>query len=306
MGGLIAGIAASTLVSAISGAMGAKAQADAYEKMAQASAQERAEFKKAYDEAYGPGSYNSKMQELGVQAGQQFYDRINDTEAWDRYVSGDRAYQAPEEFSFTAQDLWDDPSYQVRLQEGLDSLDQSNVTSGLNLSGAAIKATNDYAQDQASKEYAAAYERAFDRYTDSRNFDFNAWKQEANQYYSNLQAQLQGLDSVSNQGVQANQAQAGALQALAGNNASSIQAQSAAQAGSDMAQTGQYTAILDALSKGLTTGAGLYASQSGASPSPTNTTSTTSQAANQDFSSMFLNGWNPAVQTPSTATLTGV
>lgn len=313
MGAIIAGVAISTLISAISGYMGAQAQKEAYETLAQASAQERAEFQKAYDESFGPGTYNDQMQKLGAQAGQQFYDRINDNAAWDRYVSGDRAYVAPSDFSFTEKDFTDDPSYKVRLQQGIDSLDQSNVANGLNLSGAALRATNDYAQNEASKEFANAYNRAFQRYTDDRNFDFNAWQQEAKQYYANLQAQLNGLNSVSNQGVQANQNQAQALGALAANNAASIQQQAMAQGAADMAGTSGTTAILDAIAKGINTGAGLYASQAGATPTnltPVSGTSSTVDVSSfgpthGDFESTFLSGWNQPA-TPTTQNLLGV
>ena len=261
------------------------------------------------------------MQRLGSQAGQQFYDMVNDGSAWDRYVSGDKAYVAPEDFTFTEKQFTDDPSYKVRLQQGIDSLDQSNVANGLNLSGAALRATNDYAQNEASKEFANAYDRAFKRYTDDRNFDFNAWQQEAKQYYANLQAQLNGLNSVSNQGVQAQNAQAQGLDALARNNAASIQQQATAQGAADMAGTQQTTAILDAIAKGINTGAGLYASQAGATPSsttptastPVNTTPVAQQTLNQglnnggqDFANLFLAGWNPAVHTPNTGNLIGV
>ena len=321
MVGLIAGIAVSTLASAISGAMGARAQRDAYEKLARASEQERAQFQIAYDQAFGPNSYNAQMQKLGVDAGNKFYDMVNDGEAWDRYISGEKAYVAPEDFSFTESDFTDDPSYKVRMNEGLAALDQSNVANGLNLSGAAVKATNDYAQDQASKEFGAAYNRAFQRYTDDRNFDFNAWKAEADRYYANLQAQLNGLNTTANRGVQANTAQASALGSLAKSNADAIQQQATAQAGADMADVGTATAIIDALAKGLNTGVGLYASQEGATPSastpaastPTNTSpvyqQTLSQGMNeggQDFASLFMNGWNPGYTTPTTANLVGV
>lgn len=310
MGALIAGVAISTLVSAISGYMGAQAQKEAYEKLAQASAEERAEFQKAYDQSFGPNSYNAQMQKLGSQAGQQFYDMVNDNAAWDRYVSGDRAYVAPEDFSFTEKEFTDDPSYKVRLQQGIDSLDQSNVANGLNLSGAALRATNDYAQNEASKEFANAYNRAFQRYTDDRNFDFNAWQQEAKQYYANLQAQLNGLNNVSNQGVQAQNAQASALNALANNNAAAIQQQATAQGAADMAGTQQTTAILDAIAKGINTGAGLYASQAGASPTNLTPVARSSYEMSpyshgNDFSSTFLSGWN-APSTPTTQNLLGV
>ena len=313
MGGLIAGIAVSTIASAISGAMGADAQREAYEKLARASEQERAEFRKAYDQAYGPGSYNAQMQSIGAKAGRQFYDALNDNAAWDKYINGERAYVAPQDFTFTEKDFTDDPSYRVRFKEGLDALDQSNVASGLNLSGAAVKATNDYAQDQASKEYGAAYDRAFRKYTDDRNFDYNAWKAQADQYYNNLLQKLQGLGQASSQGVQANSAQAQALQAMANNNASSMQQQATAQGAAGMAGTSATTSVLDAIAKGLTTGAGLYASQAGATPtaatpassSPTNTYTLSGaiDRGGQDFAKLFLNGWNPAI--PTTQNLVG-
>lgn len=314
MFGLIAGIAASTLVSAISGAMGASAQQEAYDKLARASEQERREFQKAYEQSFGPGSYNAQMQQLGAQAGRQFYDQLNDSASWDRYISGDRAYVAPQDFTFTEKDFTDDPGYKVRLAEGLASLDQSNVAGGLNLSGAAVKATNDYAQDQASKEFSNAYNRAFQRYTDDRNFDYNAWKSQADQYYNNLLQKLSGLGQVSNQGVQAQGAQAQALDALANRNASAIQQQATAQGAAGMAGTSGVTSVLDSIAKGISMGTGLAASQSGATPSAgtpvSNTTplySTTLEnglnGGGQDFAKLFLNGWNPAV--PTTQNLVG-
>lgn len=312
---LIGGIAASTIASAISGAMGASAQAEAYEKLARASEQERREFQKAYDQAFGPGTYNAQMQQLGAQAGRQFYDMVNDSAAWDRYINGDRAYVAPQDFSFTASDFTDDPSYKVRLKEGLDALDQSNVTNGLNLSGSAVKATNDYAQDQASKEFANAYNRAFQRYTDDRNFDFNTWKSQADQYYANLQNKLAGLNNVSSQGVGAQNAQAQALDALARNNAASMQQQATAEGAAGMANAQVGTSIIDALGKGVNMALGAYASQAGATPTSTAATSPTNtytlqgglNNGGQDFASMFLNGWNPTVNTsvPTTQNLVG-
>lgn len=315
--GAIAGIAISALISGISGAMGAAAQQEAYEALARASEKERQEFQRAYDQAFGPDSYNAQMQQLGAKAGRQFYDMVNDSAAWDRYINGDRAYVAPQGFSYTASDFTDDPSYKVRLKEGLDALDQSNVTNGLNLSGAAIKATNDYAQDQASKEFASAYNREFQRYTDDRNFDFNAWKAQADQYYENLQKRLAGLDNVSSQGVNAQNAQAQALDALANRNAAATQQQATAQGAAGMAGTQQATSILDSIGKGINMGLGYYASQAGATP--TSTTAASSSPTNaytlqggldkggQDFASLFLNGWNPATNTsvPTTQNLVG-
>lgn len=307
---MIAGIAVSAMLSAVSGAMGAQAQAEAYDALARATEQERREFQKAYDQAFGAGSYNAQMQEIGAKAGKQYYSMLNDEDAWNRYIDGDRAYVAPQDFSFTEKDFTDDPSYKVRLNEGLDSLQQSYAAQGMGLSGPALKAINDYAQEQASKEYGNAYNRKFQRYTDDRNFDYNAWKSQADQYYQNLLTKLQGLVQASGQGVQANSAQAQALAALAGNNASAIQQQATANGAAGMANTQAATSVLDAIAKGISMGSGLAASQSGATPvsntTPMNSTNAYTAAGQlnngggQDFASMFMQGWNPATNTQIT------
>jgi len=59
----------------------------------------------------------------------------------------------------TAQLLRQDPSYQFRLNQGLDSVQSSAAAQGGLLSGATLKALNNYAQDYASQEYGNAYNR---------------------------------------------------------------------------------------------------------------------------------------------------
>lgn len=52
-----------------------------------------------------------------------------------------------------------DPSYQFRLNEGLGAVQQASANQGNLLSGATLKALNNYAQDYASQEYHNAYNR---------------------------------------------------------------------------------------------------------------------------------------------------
>lgn len=59
----------------------------------------------------------------------------------------------------TAQLLRQDPSYQFRLNQGLDNVQSSAAAQGGLLSGATLKALNNYAQDYASQEYGNAYNR---------------------------------------------------------------------------------------------------------------------------------------------------
>lgn len=61
--------------------------------------------------------------------------------------------------TYTGQDIYDDPSYQFRLQQGQDSIQSSAAAQGGLLSGATLKALQNYGQDYASQEYQNAYNR---------------------------------------------------------------------------------------------------------------------------------------------------
>ncbi len=61
--------------------------------------------------------------------------------------------------TYTGQDIYNDPSYQFRLNQGLDSVQSGAAAQGGLLSGATLKALNNYAQDSASQEYSNAYNR---------------------------------------------------------------------------------------------------------------------------------------------------
>lgn len=66
---------------------------------------------------------------------------------------------------FDASQMYNDPGYQFRLNEGLKALDRTAAARGGLLSGGAIKAGERYAQDYASNEYT----NAFNRYWQERN-----------------------------------------------------------------------------------------------------------------------------------------
>lgn len=61
--------------------------------------------------------------------------------------------------NFTGQDIYSDPSYQFRLQQGQDSIQSSAAAQGGLLSGATLKALQNYGQESASQEYGSAYNR---------------------------------------------------------------------------------------------------------------------------------------------------
>jgi len=61
--------------------------------------------------------------------------------------------------TFTPSALYTDPSYQWRLQQGQRALEQSQAAKGIQFTGGTQAALQDYAQNQASNEYANAYNR---------------------------------------------------------------------------------------------------------------------------------------------------
>lgn len=61
--------------------------------------------------------------------------------------------------NFTAADFQTDPGYQFRLSEGMKGINNSAAARGGLLSGAALKAANQYNQNFASNEFSNAYNR---------------------------------------------------------------------------------------------------------------------------------------------------
>lgn len=310
MGVLLAILGVAGVVSAISGYMGAEAQSEAYKALAEATDNEKKMLQAEYDKAYGEGSFNQKMQDIGINAAKDIQGLLGDESAWDKYIGGDNAWQEYPEFSFTAEDLYSDPSYQTRIDEGRKALEQSLVSQGYGGTGYAAKELEKYAQEQAAKEYQAAYNRKYGEYTNDRSFDYNAWKNEANQYYQNLQTQLSGLQGLSNQGQQAQTNQTNALMTLAGQKANAGIQSAQANAAAGQADTEKWTSVLDALSKMGMQGAGVYAAYNGAGATPTNTTptSTTNQSTNE-YMQRLLGGLSDnlgygSLSQPSTSNLT--
>ena len=61
--------------------------------------------------------------------------------------------------TYDGQDTYNDPSYQFRLQQGQDAIQSSAAAQGGLLSGATLKALQNYGQESASQEYGNAYNR---------------------------------------------------------------------------------------------------------------------------------------------------
>lgn len=125
------------------------AEQDAATKKAQTDAQAAAQA----DPKYGSLAQN-------FQFGTYTPDTYKAPEAYvpDTYTAPE-AYVA-DKFSYTGQDLYDDPSYKFRLEQGQKALDRQGAASGRFLSGSQLQAASNYNQGAASQEFQNAYGRA--------------------------------------------------------------------------------------------------------------------------------------------------
>ena len=128
--------------------------------------------------------------------------------------------------TYTGQDIYSDPSYQFRLQQGQDAIQSSAAARGGLLSGATLKALQGYGQDMASQEYQNAYNR------------FNA--DQTNQY--NRLSNLVGVG----QNAAAQQGNYGAqtAQAVANNTMAGANAQAAGQIAAGNRTANNFGALL--------------------------------------------------------------
>ena len=128
--------------------------------------------------------------------------------------------------TYTGQDIYSDPSYQFRLQQGQDAIQSSAAAKGGLLSGATLKALQGYGQDMASQEYQNAYNR------------FNA--DQTNQY--NRLSNLVGVG----QNAAAQQGNYGAqtAQAVANNTMAGANAQAAGQIAAGNRTANNFGALL--------------------------------------------------------------
>ena len=121
--------------------------------------------------------------------------------------------------TYTGQDIYRDPSYQFRLQQGQDAIQSGAAAQGGLLSGATLKALQNYGQESASQEYGNAYNR------------FNA--DQTNRY--NRLSNLVGIGQ--NAAAQVGNAGAQTAQAVANNTMAGANSIAAGQIGSANAWT---------------------------------------------------------------------
>ena len=128
--------------------------------------------------------------------------------------------------TYQGQDIYDDPSYQFRVNQGNNAIQGGAAAQGGLLSGATLKALQNYGQESASQEYQNAYNR------------FNA--DQTNQY--NRLSNLVGIGQ--NAAAQTGNAGTQTAQAIANNTMQGANAQSAGTIAAGNKQANAFGALL--------------------------------------------------------------
>jgi len=152
---------------------------------------------------------SSKAQTDSALIQKEMYDQTRqDQEAW--RVAGEKALQAIQErpdFEFNADTFnqFKDPSYDFRMQEGINALDRSAAARGRVLSGAQDRAVTRYGSNLASQEYGNAFSRALttDQYNLNKQQSLAGVGQNANNILAQAGQQTAGnLSNIAMQGAQ--------------------------------------------------------------------------------------------------------
>lgn len=156
-------------------------------------------------------------------------------------------YDLPDSFSYQPNQLYQDPGYAFRLQEGMKALDRQAAARGGLISGNALRAAQRYGQDMGSQEYQNAYNRALTEY--------NASAQRSSEMYNRLAARA-GIGQTATSQLSA----AGQDYASQGINTLGALGSSMNQniTGAGNAKASSYIGQGNALSNAISQGAGLY------------------------------------------------
>ena len=145
--------------------------------------------------------------------------------------------------SFTGQDMYKDPGYAFRLNEGIKALDRSAAARGGLLSGNQLRGVTQFGQDYATNEY----QNAFNRYQAERSARLNPLQSLAGQAQSTA-------NTLTNAAGNLGSSEAAAL--MAGGNAAA-----AGLIGAGNARASGYMGTANALSGALGQGVNYYTGQ---------------------------------------------
>lgn len=168
------------------------------------------------------------------------------------YGSLAREY-VPDKFSFSGEDLYSDPSYQFRLDQGQKAVDRQGAAAGRFLSGSQLQASSNYNQAAASQEYGNAYNRALQTFGTNEGNRANAFQSNYNNAINPLLA-LSGAATLGSQNLgSAGMASANAIGSNFTNNANAqgaagiSTANNIANTGNSLVQNYQSNQLLNGL-----------------------------------------------------------
>ncbi|MGJ7613935.1 MULTISPECIES: hypothetical protein [unclassified Variovorax] len=181
-----------------------------------------------YDNASQQSGGGSGIDEEGLNAAiQKYYD---EQDAQNKALQSDPTYGSlltpfhngaefdpGPAFSFTGQDLKNDPGYQFGLDQGTLGIDRGQAARGNYLSGAAMKELTRFNEDYAGTKFNEGFNRASSTYNTNLTAKQNAWNTNLNAYDNNRSRIYSFLTGVSTLG-QNSAAQVGTGNQQAANN----------------------------------------------------------------------------------------
>jgi hypothetical protein len=243
-------------MSAAGSAMGGSANASANKKAAAIQAQQYAETKSALEQGKAEAlGYIDPYAKVGANAlnelayGMGLATPATDYKSANIPPGGFANYgldQYKQDVGYTPmvntlEELQATPGYQFQLEQGLQGVNRSAAARGGLLSGANLKAINDYAQGQAATGYQAAWDRAQNAYTNA---------------FGRNQQKFQNLQTMANNGQSAAGMQGNAAlsvgQGLAGASSNYGNNMSSLALAQGQNQANMYTGISNALGGTLT------------------------------------------------------
>ncbi len=111
-----------------------------------------------------------------LQGGTEDYGTLRGLMAGGQFDMPTEEFKGPSNFTFGAGDMQADPGYQYRLQQGEKGLMRGAAKMGGFASGATLAGLQRHGQEMGSQEFGNAYNRAFDRFQDGRDFNYGAFQ----------------------------------------------------------------------------------------------------------------------------------
>lgn len=157
-------------------------------------------------------------------------------------------------FSFTGQDLQNEPGYQFGLQQGELGINRANASRGSFLSGAAMRELNRFNQDYAGTKFNEGFGRALTTHNTNLTDRLNAWNTNLAAYNNNRNQIYNMLSGQSSQGQNAAAQVGNNNQQVANNVSNNLLASGNAAAAASIASGNAWQSGLNQAANALNTG----------------------------------------------------